>query len=263
MNFDILKIAVAAGGLAGLACLIDPLASARHAEWQTTFDSVRPFKAEQASLGILAGFRGLAADVAWLRGYLAWEQHDAMKTEVALQLATALDGRPLCFWINGARIIAYDMPAWEQAAGEHPVVSSPVEQRMIDEKYARRALAYLETATRRHPRRAVLLIERANIELGRLHDPLAAAESYRRASELPDAPFYAARLHAELLHRAGHASEALAWLKRLYPGLPKHVEAAAAPVVLARIQALEQELSVPIESRFVARGERPVRSVGL
>jgi len=33
--------------------------------------------------------------------------------------------------------------------------------------------------------------------------------------------------------------------------------------VLARIQALEQELSVPIESRFVARGERPVRSVGL
>lgn len=95
-----------------------------------------------------------------------------------------------------------------------------------------------------HPGNPNLWVERANIELNRLQDPAAAAESYRRAWEQPGGPYFAARLHAELLRRMGRKAEALAWLKDLHPKLPPGDEAAAAPVVLERIRELERELGV-------------------
>jgi hypothetical protein len=101
-----------------------------------------------------------------------------------------------------------------------------------------------------HPQNADLWIERATIQLNGLRDYVAAAESYRRAWEMPGAPFYAARLHAEMLRRAGHKAEALAWLARLYPTLPRDNESAAADVVLERIRELERELGVPPERAY-------------
>ncbi len=85
-------------------------------------------------------------------------------------------------------------------------------------------------------------IERANIELHRLHDLAAAAESYRQASQQPDAPYYAARIEAELLRRIGRKAEALACLTELYPRLPAADENAGAALVLSRIRSLEVEL---------------------
>jgi hypothetical protein len=263
VNSSFFKFATAAGCLAGLACVIEPLASSRNAERRENFDGTPHFQAEQASVSVLAGFRGLAADIAWLRGYLAWEQQDVAKTESSIELAAALDGRPLCFWVNGARIIAYDMPAWATGSSDATGVGGDRAQTTIEEKYAWHALAHLEKAQRRHPRNAALLIERANIEFNRLRDPLAAARSYRLAAELPNAPYYAARLHAEMLHRAGRASEALVWLKELYPKLPKHVEAACASTVLERIRSLERELSVSKRDRFIESHEADLSSISL
>jgi len=263
VNFDLLKSAAAVSCLVGLACVIEPVSANSEAEWRANFEREPRFAAEQTSLGVLAGFRGLAADLAWLRGYMAWEQRDVAKTQTSIELAAALDGRPLCFWINGARIIACDMPAWEKEALDPTAVHDPNLLRSIEEKYAGRALAHLEKAMRRHPRNAALWIERANIEYGRLHDAAAAARSYRLAAESPHAPYYAARLHAEMLHRAGRSSEALLWLKELYPRLPKHIEAACSDVVLGRIHALEDELSVPMENRFIASGEPGSHPIGL
>ena len=87
-------------------------------------------------------------------------------------------------------------------------------------------------------------IEQANIELNTRRDLAAAAESYRRAAELPGAPYYAARIHAELLRRSGRTREALAWLVQLYPRLPRGDAAAAADLVRSRIRELECELAV-------------------
>lgn len=263
MNFNFLKFAAAAGCLASLTCVIEPLASSRDAERRANFNGNQPFQAEEASVSVLAGFRGLAADIAWLRGYVAWEQRDIAKTESCIELAAALDGRPLCFWVNGARIIAYDMPTWVSEVSDSTGLAGDRAPGTLGEKYAWRALAYLEKAQRRHPRNATLLIERANIEFSRLHDPLAAARSYRLAAELPNAPYYAARLHAEMLHRAGRASEALTWLKELYPRLPKQVEAACASTVLERIRSLERELSVSKRDRFVESRENDLGSISL
>ena len=205
------------------------------------------------SFGVLGGFRTIAADLVWLKTYVAWEERDASTAESMLQLTTALDPRPLGFWINGARMIAYDFAAWHIEQGEGTRQISESEREAISRSHAGRAVLFLERAAEFHPGVAALWIERANIELNCARDVDAAAESYRRASQMPDAPFFAARIHAELLRRLHRKSEALTWLMALHPALPREVEAAAADLVLARIRDLEVELAVPSTDRFVPR----------
>jgi hypothetical protein len=188
------------------------------------------------------GVRRVLADLAWLASYVKWEKQDAAGTEAMLALTTKLDPTPLYFWMNGARMIAYDFSQWDQAfpAGASADSSSTAKR----EAYcAHRALKFLDRAIAQHPQSALLWIERANIQYMRLRDFNGAAESFRAAAVLPGAPYYAGRLHAEMLRRAGRKAEALAWLRELYPKLPHGNEAAAADLVRERIEALEMELA--------------------
>ncbi len=207
------------------------------------------------TLGMLGGFRAIAADFTWLRMHVIWEQRDLPATESLLRLTSAIDPRPLYFWINGARIEAFDMAAWRiEAAGGYEAVSA-AEQDRIGAEQARLAIRRLEEAMEFHPRSADLWVERGNIELNRLHDLAAAAASYRRAWDQPNAPYYAARLHAELLRRLGRKAEALAWLVQVHPTLP--VEDEGTDVVLGRIRDLERELRVPTMQTYRPRSPQP------
>lgn len=204
--------------------------------------------AEQAvAHGLLGGFRAAAADLMWLRASEAAADRDLPAVESLLQLVTVLDPRPQYFWLNGARILAYDLPVWRiAAAGGSDRVSVATQQRIMREQ-VERALRRLDAAMRFHPASAALWIERANLQLNQLRDMAGAAESYRRAWEQPNAPYFAARLHAELLRRLGRKAEALAWLVKLHPQLPPDDEAAGADLVLSRIRDLEKELKIPTD----------------
>jgi hypothetical protein len=209
------------------------------------------------TLAILGGFRALVADLAWIRMYALWEGRDLPATETLLRVVTTIDPRPVYFWLNAARITAYDFPFWRVlAAGGFSAVPDEVQTRLSHEQ-ARAALRGLETAMRFHPASVELWVERANIELNRLGDLTAAAESYRRAWELPGAPFYVARLRAEVLRRAGRRAEALEWLVRLHPTLPAGDDAAAADVVLGRIRDLERDLGVPAGKAYRSEPKVP------
>jgi hypothetical protein len=202
------------------------------------------------TLGVLGGFRAIAADFSWVRLYMIWEKRDLPAVETLTRLVTTLDPRPLYFWVNSARILAYDMPNWRiDAAGGIGRVPE-AEQQRIDAEQARLALRRLEEAAVFHGTSPELWIERANIELTRLRDTAAAADSYRRAWEQKDAPYYAARLHAEMLRRLGRKAEALTWLVKLHPQLPPENDAAAAGPVLARIRELERDLGVAPERAY-------------
>lgn len=201
-------------------------------------------------LALLGGFRALAADAGWLELHASWETRDLAAADTLVRLVPAIDPRPLYFWLNGARIVANDFPAWRiEAEGGYAAVPL-ARQDAIDREQARLALAHLDRAFAFHPQSAELWIERANIELVRLGDVAAAAEDYRRAAELPNAPYYAARLHAEMLRRLGRNAEALAWLVHIHPRLPRDEPDAQADLVLARIRALERELAVPAERSY-------------
>lgn len=247
-----LAIVVAVLGLAGAALgrVVAPAWSAARARQPALqLDSTAAAAGQGVTLALLGGFRALVADGAWLRMYVLWERRELAAVETLLRFVTAIDPRPLYFWINGARIMAYDIAAWRVAAAGGDAAAPGVEERIRREQ-AMLALRYLEAATRVHSQNTDLWIERAGIQLNALKDFSAAAESYRHAWEMPRAPFYAARLCAEMLRRAGRKTEALAWLVQLHPQLPRDNEEAAADVVLARIRELERELGVPPERAY-------------
>lgn len=189
------------------------------------------------SLAVLGGLRGAAAGVVWLRAHRAWERQDEAATWANLGLALSADDRPLYYWLNAARITAYDFPSWRGEA-----VPAAVQAR-IRREAAERALALLERARNRHPDRAEIPIEMANIQLRVLGDKAAAAEWFRCAAELPRAPWHAARIHAELLREMGRPGEALAYLRQLLPRLPADDPAARRDVVAERIRELEAATS--------------------
>ena len=237
-----------AGGGALLGWIASPVwATMRAREPALRLDSPGLAAGQGATLALLGGFRALVADATWIRMYVGWEQRDLVGTDTLLRLVTAIDPRPIYFWLNGARIIAYDLPNWRIESGGGYDAVPPARQREIDHEQARLALELLARAEQFHPRSTDLWTERANIQLNRLGDLAAAAESYRRAWELSHAPYYAARLHAEILRRMGRQAEALAWLVKLHPTLPRNVEGAAADVVLSRIRELERELGIAPE----------------
>jgi tetratricopeptide (TPR) repeat protein len=186
---------------------------------------------------LLGGLRPAVAGGFWLRANLAWERRDAVALAALLELTVAADARPAYFWLNGARMLAYDVPAWLPAA------APAVVRQQVNEIQTQRALAYLAKGLRWHGPDAELYVEQANIHLRRRGDLESAARCYRLAAELPGAPYYAARLHADLLVELGRRHEALAWLRQVWPALPRDDPAARRDVVQARIRALEQELA--------------------
>ncbi len=215
-------------------------------------------------IGLLGGFRAILADFLWLSVNLGWERRDLARTHALIRLATTVDARPHYFWINGARILAYDMPQWRIEAAGGPAVVGAAARRTIDEEQAELALELLAAALRHHPGDPFLLLEVGNIRLRRLGDLAAAAEAYREAAGRPGVPYYAARIHAEFLKQLGRKPEALAWLIDLHPRLPADDPTAMADVVLERIRGLENELRVADEDRYRPSrqnegGERPGR----
>lgn len=204
------------------------------------------------TLGLLGGFRALAADLLWLRANAAWERCDLAGTHAALALVSAVDPRPVAFWLNGARMIGYDMPYWRIAAlgGETALPAGVV--RHVHEEQARAAIAHLERAFAQHPDDPLVHIEIANLQLQQLGDVVGAAEHYRNAALQPTAPYYAARLHAELLRRLGREHAAYDWLVALHPTLPPECDNpyAMADTVLARIRELEERLALAPADRY-------------
>lgn len=217
--------------------------------------SVEGAMGQGVSLGLLGGFRSLVADLLWLRANACWEHCDADGTRAALALVAAVDPRPVDFWLNGARMIGYDMPVWRiDALGGEAAVPAGVRRR-VGEEQARAAITHLERAFVHHPDHPLLQIEIANLELQRLEDVASAADWYRRAALQPTAPFYAARVHAELLRRLGREREAHAWLVALHPKLPLQNPYAMADTVLARIRELEESLALAPAARYQPRRE--------
>ena len=200
-------------------------------------------------LGVLGGLRTIIADGVWIRANTLWERRDRVKLDALLRLATNLEPRAEFFWINGARMLAYDVPHWRiREEGGYALVSERRQQAIILEQ-VQQACAMLERARRFHPQHAKLYLETGQIYLNRLQDYAQAAKWFQLAVQQPDAPYYAARIYAELLRRLGKDAEAYTFLKQLYRELPDH-PGAQKDVILERIQQLEVSLKVPLWERF-------------
>lgn len=203
-------------------------------------------------VGLLGGFRAVTADFVWVRTNAVWEEQDLPGTQTLIKLATTVDSRPLLFWINGARMIGYDMPVWRiDALGREGASVPSVVQARIYHEQAAAALAVLERARVHHPDEPLLVIEMANIRSRKMGDLAGGAELYRQAADMPGAPYYAARIYAELLKQLGREREAYLWLVDVHRKLPRMDPMAMPEVVLERIRDLEDRLNIPAAERYV------------
>ena len=183
-----------------------------------------------------AHWSGLAADVAWLQLNLAWEQRDEPAVRMLMRWTLAAAPQVGYFRVNSARITAYDFPAWREQA--QPLAPAAVVARWRVQA-ADEATGLLLAGGKDDP---ALWLEAANIALYAAGDPDLAAQRYRKAAELPGAPWHAGRVHAQLLRELGREREALDWLRGWAPKLPADDPAAQRDLVLARIAELEQGL---------------------
>jgi tetratricopeptide (TPR) repeat protein len=241
VNFKPNTVIIALAVLLGVHALLGPLENRlERAGERERFNSEQWIASAShgGSIALLGGMRSMAASACWLRTNLAWERRDLAETTSLIDATVSADERPLYFWLNGARILANDIPEWRMVG---PV---PRSFRVVaNEEQAQLALHFLEKGLRWRGPDAAFYIEMANIHLRRRGDVESAARYYRLAAEQPGAPYYAARIHGELLRELHRPVEALAWLRQILVTLPERDELAARDLVIDRIKALERELA--------------------
>jgi len=202
------------------------------------------------TIGLLGGFRSLIADGLWLQTNHKWEKSDLPATQTLIKMVTVVDPRPTYFWINGSRMIAYDMPMWRiEAFGRFEDVPLSIRDRIIRE-HSLLAVEYLERALLHHPQSSILHFEIATLYQRKLKDMQKALEYYRLAALQIDAPFYMGRLYGEMLRQSGQPEKAYKWLIALHPSLPRDDIWALSDLVLEKIRELEGQLNVNLEERY-------------
>ena len=236
--------------LLGLALVMRPVEQRAHVAFSAA-QSDLPLSQIEGALGpgiilaVLGGFRTILADFSWIRLNAAWEQKAHGELDALIRLVTTLEPDSVYFWINSARMLAYDVPHWRIDAAGGSSVLSATQQREIFEEQAQHAFELLARARQFHPLESKLHLEVAQIYLIRLQDHAAAGEWFLKASELPAAPYYAARRYADLLQLQGLNQQAYLFLKQLHQKLPNEDPYAQKNIVLERIQQLEASLQLP------------------
>ena len=201
-------------------------------------------------IGVLGGFRAIIADFLWIRTNTLWARKDRAKLDSMVRLVTTLEPRPDFFWINGSRMIAYDVPSWRIREEGGYLDVTEERQQAIDLEQSAQAFDLIDRALDFHPDNTKLYLEKAQIYLNRLKDDANAAKWFLRASQQDDAPYFAARIHAELLRKQGLNVEAYDFLKNLHVQLP-NTPYAHKGIILERIFDLEKTLKIPFRERFM------------
>ena len=169
---------------------------------------------------VLGGYASIAADFAWIKGYIDWTKKDISSCTASMELAVALDPQMKQFWRDAAAIIAFDYPYW-QLPGGRANAESVEKLHMLKVLYGREGLKFIDRGLKIFPGDDSLLIQKASIAMSNLDDYKIAEECYRIMSEKSDAPIYILRRYAAILMRNGKFAEALKVLERMYPQIPE------------------------------------------
>jgi tetratricopeptide (TPR) repeat protein len=194
------------------------------------------------TMAILGGYRSIAANLIWLSKNQDWEQRDVAGTLGKIALATSIDPRPEMFWLNGARILANDMPTWIVGLANAEQLETTDAGQAIARQYAERALAFLEESRVYQRGNPKIHIEAGMIYWKKLGDVESAAHRFKSAIDTGEAPYFAYRIYGDLLVELGRKREALEMLENHYETLPDGLLEAMKPVVGDRIRLLRMDL---------------------
>lgn len=247
MNSNRSTIPIAIGLALLLGWLVSPLdrSIANQLGQRSDVESLRSLESQFGqgiSVAILGGYRSVAANLVWLSKNGDWEQRDIAGTLGKIALSTSIDPRPELFWLDGARVIANDMPTWVIGANHTDQLTETEEGRAIARQFAHRALSFLGESRSAHGANPAIYLEEAMILWKKAKDPGAAADRFEKALKTGNAPYFAYRVYAQLLVEMGRKRDALDLLRAHYRELPDNSVEAMKPVVAERIRTLANEL---------------------
>jgi len=136
-----------------------------------------------------SGLRRVAAGWFWVGARRAWEREDARELRRALAWTLALRPEQLGYWIEGARMLAFDVPQWSGGDARQ-------RRRALEE-----ALRFLADAENVHPMAGVIPLEIGWLRGWELGDLEGAERALARAARLGPSARQAEGLRARVLER--------------------------------------------------------------
>lgn len=235
---------LAAGGFAG-------------ASWRSVRPSIpeigrkdlEPTLGQGVLLGVLGGLRTLVADLTWIRSYVLWERKERAGCEALMRAACALDPYSRYFWEHTGYVVGFDLAHWEiRRRGGYDKVPAEIQERLF-KSYARRGIEILEEGSVRSRVSTPLLLVIAQLAEIKLKDHSLSARYYRQAAEAPDAPWYAARICAQVMWEDGRRAEAYRWFRQYWTSrmLP-HGD--GFPDDLSQLRTMEEVLRIKAADRI-------------
>lgn len=183
-------------------------------------ETVRAAVGAGAVFEVLGGYASLAADFAWIKGYVDWTRKDIPACTASMELAVALDPHMKQFWRDAAAIVAFDYPHWKLAGGGNGGETAEA-LRLLKIRYGRDGIKFADRGLKIFPDDESLLIQKASIAMANLDDYATAEECYAKMAAKKDAPVYILRRYAALLMRNGKFAEAVKAMERMDPEIPE------------------------------------------
>lgn len=180
------------------------------------------------------GFSDLAADLSWIGVYRAWTKQDLRKMRHDLDRVVSLNPKAVHFWLNGARILAYDVYHWR--AKNLP----EVDRARVRVEQLQEALAFLDRGLRANPGRYEFGLEKAVMQLKGGSDTEGALKTLESIESMEGLPHYIGRIRGELLVSLGRFDQAEQWLRQFLLTLPPEESDSGREVVRRRIEELER-----------------------
>jgi len=173
---------------AGLLLMLAPVQERIHKARPDIFDPkrVRPVSAVGVGptpvvIAALGGFRATAADLLWLQVEKLWDGGNWAAIPPLLDGVTQLDPRFILAWQVYGWHLAYNMHAESET--------------VVDKRYwLSRGVKVLEQGVQANPSNWEMLFELGWTLYDRAHEPLRAAEYFRKAEKFPGSKSYVTRL---------------------------------------------------------------------
>lgn len=239
MNFSLRQLAGGAGGV--VALFAAGIAGAGLRGMDAASRESLPSEIQSASSSsAFQGVRRLVSGLVWVGVYGDWHRRNEAAVKAGMEWSVRLDPEVLLYWLDGARILAYDVPAWHRQTGISPEAAEHRRREAL-----RESMGWLERAREVHPDRSAIPIEQAVLWWSVSRDAARAEQALAVAQRCADAPYFVGRVRAEMLVRLGREHEALDLLRRGLPRLDARDPRAMRSVVEQRIEALERIVADP------------------
>jgi hypothetical protein len=213
---------------------------------------------QKAAIALLAGFRGIVADLLWIQSHGYWEKKQWLQQYRDMEVVTTLQPQSILFWDVGAWHMAWNI-GYAVSVDTNNVTEAVGIKRMRD--WHERARAYLDRGIENIPNRYDLYFKIGWLYLQKLVPDCGqdipcqqdkycrAAEYLRKASSFPDAPSFVARAYARALEKCGDITGAYQLWLNMWK-LDRSTPAVPWSSIEREIRRLEDQMNLPDERRI-------------